>query len=188
MNKHLLALTFLTLFGTHTLEARHHKTQIAEAAPTQVVTASSTQVVEVAQTAAAVQALQEIVKSPEDVRQLVTQLEQHKEVKSWLARNKKFLISAGISAGVVATLILWWWFKRQSHGNLLAAPVQQDLVTDPLLNNPSQVTPVNASGSTPEAGPSADPLKGLLGNYVENKRLFPDDNEKRPHTFSQLRH
>ncbi len=113
MQKNLLILTLLTLFGTHVLEAGHNKTQATEAA--------STQVVEVAQTAAALQALQEIVKSPEDVRQLVTQLEQHKEVKSWLARNKTLLIGTSICAAAIATNIMWFMAHKKAIAELKSA-------------------------------------------------------------------
>ena len=122
MNKIILTTIILALFGTHAIEARHNKTQIVVAVPEKVVAATSTQVIEDAQSAAAIQTLQEVIKNPEDVCQLVTQLEQHKEVQSWLSRNKKFLISAGISAGVVATLVLWWWFKKQNPSGAPVAP------------------------------------------------------------------
>ena len=147
MNKHLLSLTLVTLFTAHALEARHHKTQTAPTTPTPTVTATSTPVVEVAQPAAVVQTLQEIVKTPEDIRQLVTKLEQHKEVKSWMARNKKFLISAGISAGVITMAVLWWWFKKQNIRNAPAHPaspketeqVPGQSFPDPLFNTPEQL-------------------------------------------------
>lgn len=165
MKKHLLSLTILILFNAHTLDAHHNKTHPAEAAPIKAVeNPTPTQVI----------TTQPVAK----VRHIVTQLEQQQEVKGWMTRNKKFLMSAGISATVIAAMILWWWFKKQNHGNLAATQAQQNFA-DPLRNKPSHVTSVTTINTTP-----VDPFKFLMEGYVENTKLFPNDNGKRTHTFS----